>query len=78
MKGKWKKPAPDTVAGWICGPLLALLGGGLMLLGTLFAWRILWMWGLVGLLPGLLQTVLLLLPSPTRRRERYEQGKQDL
>ena len=65
MKGKWKKPAQDTVAGWLCGPLLALLGGGILLLGRLFAWRIFWIWGLTALLPGLIQTALLLLPPVT-------------
>ena len=62
MKLQWKKPTPGRVAAWICAPLLALLSGGMMLLGKLFAWRILWIWGLTGLLPGLVQTVLLALP----------------
>lgn len=60
MKLHWKKPTPDRVAATICGPLLALLGGGLMVLGKVFAWRLFWLWGLIGLLPGVIQTALLL------------------
>lgn len=63
MKLQWKKPAAGKVAAWICAPMLVLLSGAMVLLGKLFAWRILWIWGLTGLLPGLIQTVLLLLPK---------------
>lgn len=60
MNKKWKKPSADRLAALICAPLLALLGGGMMILGKIFAWRILWIWGLTGLLPGVIQTALLL------------------
>lgn len=60
MKLHWKKPTPDRVVATICGPLLALLGGGLMVLGKVFVWRLFWLWGLIGLLPGVIQTVCLL------------------
>ena len=73
MKLQWKKPAAEAVAGWVCAPLLVLLSGGLLLLGRLFAWRILWIWGLTGLLPGLIQTALLL--PLLRTGEAPETGK---
>ena len=57
---QWKKPSAESLAACICAPLLALLGGGMMILGKVFAWRILWIWGLTGLLPGMIQTALLL------------------
>ena len=57
---QWKKPSADQLAALICAPLLALLGGGLMVLGKVFAWRLFWLWGLIGLLPGVIQTVFLL------------------
>ena len=60
MKLQWKKPTSDRLAAWICAPLLALLGGGIMIFGKVFAWRIFWLWGLIGLLPGVIQTVFLL------------------
>ena len=74
MKLQWKKPAPGRVAAWSCAPLLAVLSGGMMLLGKLFAWRILWIWGLTGLLPGMIQTVLLALPK-VQPGEAPESGK---
>jgi len=63
MKLKWKKPSADTLAAAICAPVLALLGGGLMLMGKLLSWRLFWLWGLIGLMPGVVQ-VAFLLPIP--------------
>lgn len=60
MKIRWKRPPADWLAAAICGPLLALVGIGLMVMGKLFAWRLFWLWGLMGLLPGVIQTALLL------------------
>lgn len=74
MKQKMKKPSAEQVALWVCAPLLALLGGGLLLLGKVFAWRILWIWGLIGLLPGVIQMLLVVLPV-LQKSEAPETGK---
>lgn len=60
MKVQRKGPAADQLAVWVCAPLLAMLGGGLMLLGKVFSWRLLWLWGILGMLPGAVQLFLLL------------------
>lgn len=69
-----KKPSAQQLAAAVCGPLLALLGGGLMILGKVFAWRLFRLWGLMGLLPGAIQVLLLVLPV-LKDREKPETGK---
>lgn len=69
-----KKPISAAgLAGGICPAVLAAIGAALLVMGSLFQWQGLWLLGLTGLLPGVLQ-LLLLLPQPASG-EAPEEGK---
>ena len=56
-----KKPVErSTLARFLCPVVLTAIGTALLVLGQLWFWRGLWLLGLIGLLPGVLQLVLLL------------------
>ena len=68
-----KRISAAGFAGAVCPVVLTAIGAALMVMGALFCWRGLWLLGLTGVLPGMLQ-LLLLLPVLTAA-EPPEKGK---
>lgn len=60
MKKPLKRVSANLLAGAICPAVLTAIGAALLVMGQLWSWRGLWLLGLAGLLPGVLQLLLLL------------------
>ena len=73
MNKPLKQIVLDELAGFLCPVIQVALSVALLVMGRLWSWQGLWLLGLVGLLPGILQ-LLLLLPALSHR-DPPEEGK---
>ena len=69
-----KRTGAVKLTGIVCPVLLTSISAALLVIGQLWSWRGLWLLGLVGLLPGMIQ-LFLLLPVPKPRQPEEEAGK---